>query len=421
VVIGRTTRCCIVVTLLALTATLSAQRETRAPASAIALRPLWSHTLGGALSAPPAFSDARAYVPVDGQRIEAFDLKRGVRLWTAAAGAITRPSVGDGFVFVETSSEILALREEDGQISWRVELSEGLAAPLTWDVGWLIAIAGDGTITAHRGQDGQQLWQYEAGAAPSAPAALGADRIYVSLADGRVVALQVQTGERLWEQKLGGPSGEVLALNDRLFVGSSDRWFYALDPRSGRIDWRWRTGGTIVGRAALDDDHVYFVSMDNVLRALDRDHGAQRWYAALPLRPSGSPVLAGETVLVAGQVPTLPAFRRDDGESGGIAKLPGDLAATPYVVDDPWAPIVIVVTRDIAQGDQLRALGRPVEPEIVAVSPLPGIVSMRPQENDGDRQTPATPRGSPAPGDPGSLQNPTNRQLPEKSGSTVPR
>jgi outer membrane protein assembly factor BamB len=343
------------------------------------MRPLWSQTLGGALSAPPAFANSRAYVPVDGYRVEAFDLKRGVRLWTASVGVITRPAVGDGLVFVETSSDILALREADGQIAWRVTLTEGLAAPLTWDVGWLIAISGRGTITAYRGEDGYQLWQHEAGIAPSAPAALAADHVYVSLSDGRVLALQVETGGRLWEQKLGGPPGEILALDERLFVGSADRWFYALEPRTGRIDWRWRTGGMIVGRAALDERHVYFVSMDNVLRALDRNHGAQRWYAALPLRPNGSPVLAGDVVLVSGQVPTLPAFLRTNGETAGIAKLPGDIAAAPYVVDDPWAAIVIVVTRDIAQGDQIRALGRSIEPEVVAVAPLPDLVPIRPR------------------------------------------
>ena len=34
----------------------------------------------------------------------------------------------------------------------------------------------------------------------------------------------------------------------------------------------------LVGRAVFDDRHVYFTALDNVLRALDRNHGALRWH-----------------------------------------------------------------------------------------------------------------------------------------------
>ncbi len=362
------------VALGTLGAALAAQSRAPAPLS---LRPLWSLSLGGALSAPPAFSGARAYIPIDGTRIDAFDLAARVRLWTASAAALTRPAVGDGLIFVETSGVLLALHEADGTVAWRLTLDEPLGSAVVWDIGWLVTQSRSGVISAYRALDGHLLWQHDAGSPPSAPAALAADRIYASLADGRVLALQVETGVALWERRLGAAPGEILALDDRLFVGSlesENRAFYALDPGSGDIEWRWRTGGTIVGRPAVDDQRVYFASLDNVVRALDRNHGAQRWYAALPLRPSGPPVLAGDTILVPGVAAVLPSFFRANGDSGGSAKLPGDLAAAPYVIEHFWAPIVITVTRDIAEGDQLRALGRPVDPDVRPVSPLPGAV-----------------------------------------------
>ncbi|MGE0703179.1 MAG: PQQ-binding-like beta-propeller repeat protein [Vicinamibacterales bacterium] len=408
------------VALVVLGATLSAQRQNRArPASdgALSLRPLWSQPLGAALSAPPAFEGAHAYIPLDGERLEAFDLTRGARRWVAEVSPVTRPAVGESLVFVETSGELLALKRSDGSIAWRLALSDPLAAPIAWDIGWLITLSQAGVVSAYRAVDGHLLWQYETGIAPSAAAALAADRVYVPLSDGRIVALQVETGTLLWEQKLGGAPSDILALDDRIFAGSADRWFYAIDPRSGGIEWRWRTGGTIVGRPALDDRHVYFVSLDNVLRALDRGHGAQRWYAALPLRPNGPPVLAGPAILVSGLVPTLPAFLRDNGESAGQARLPGDLATSPYVIEDSWTPIVVVITRDIAEGDQLLALGRPVEPEIVEVAPLPGIVSLRGRGNQPDRERTRPDRPAAPPS--GSSSTPDEPSA-EPDDSTVP-
>ncbi len=135
--------------LVVLSATLSAQRLTRPGASsgALSLRPLWSQPLGAALSAPPAFDGTNAYVPLDGERIEAFDLTRGTRRWVAEVSAITRPSVGEGLVFVETSGELLALKQTDGTVAWRLSLSEPLAAPIVWDIGWLVTVSKNGVVS----------------------------------------------------------------------------------------------------------------------------------------------------------------------------------------------------------------------------------------------------------------------------------
>ena len=370
---------------MTLVAVLDAQPRGPSP---LALRPLWTLRLGAALSAPPAFAGTRAYVPLGGDRIDAFDLEKGAQLWSVKAGVLTRPAVGDGLVFLDTTGALLALRESDGGEAWRLAITDPLATAVVWDIGWLITQTRSGVVTAYRAVDGHPIWQHEAGSAPSAPPALAADRVYLSLADGRVVALLVESGTPLWERRLPGPPGEILALDTRLYVGAAgttDRALFALNARSGQIEWRWRTGGAVVGRPVLDDRNVYFAALDNVLRALDRNHGAQRWYSALPLRPSGPATIAGDVVLVPGVTPALPTFFRSTGDASVTGKLPGNLAAGPHVIENDWAPIVVAITRDIAQGDQLRAMGRPIDPEIVPVAPLPNVV--RPAA-PGQRQSP---------------------------------
>ena len=69
----------------------------------------------------------------------------------------------------------------------------------------------------------------------------------------------------------------------------------------GRVDWRWRTGGDVIGMPVADERYVYFVSLDNVLRALNMVSGGQQWMRPLPMRPTWGPVKAGATIVVAGQ------------------------------------------------------------------------------------------------------------------------
>ena len=87
----------------------------------------------------------------------------------------------------------------------------------------------------------------------------------------------------------------------------------------GKVDWRWRTGADVIGRRSPTTALVYFVSLDNVLRALNLVTGGQQWKRPLPMRPAWAPVQAGATIVVAGQAPPLRAFNIKDGAPAGDA------------------------------------------------------------------------------------------------------
>ena len=99
----------------------------------------------------------------------------------------------------------------------------------------------------------------------------------------------------------------------------------------GRVDWRWRTGGDTVGMPIADEHRVYFVALDNILRALNQISGNQHWMRPLPFRPSSGPVKAGRTLVVAGQAPTLRGYNVADGTAAGEIQTPPEPAAPPHV------------------------------------------------------------------------------------------
>jgi len=294
----------------------------------------------------------------------------------------SQPAAGDGFVFLADEGTLAALKDNDGSPAWRVSFSESLAAPLVWDNGWLIAAAASNTVFAFRASDGKLIWQRDIGSRANVRPALAADRVYVATVDERIVALQVETGNPMWERRIKGPLNEMLALDDRIYVGSNDNHLYCVKTDDGLIDWRWPTGGDVRSRAVADDRLVYFVAYDNLLRALDRKSGNQRWKRALPLRPTNAPVRAGDALIVSGVAAMLRAYSAKDGTPAGDGVTDGELAAAPYFLDADESSAVIVVTRDIAKGAILSALSRaappaaapaaqPASPEPPAPTPVP--------------------------------------------------
>ena len=67
---------------------------------------------------------------------------------------------------------------------------------------------------------------------------------------GELVAWDVKNSKRAWavrEQPLPVYSGVLSTAGDVVFYGTMDRWFKAVDARSGKVLWQFQTGSGIVG------------------------------------------------------------------------------------------------------------------------------------------------------------------------------
>ncbi len=376
----------------------AAAAQSSAPVS-LGLFPVyqaWSAPLDRVVTALPAFAGDRAFFPTEQDAVVALDLASGTTAWTAEAAPRSTPAVGDGLLFVAEPKAIAAFAQESGDLVWRVPFTTELAVPLVWDNGWLMAAGVDHTLVAFRASDGAQIWTSDLGTAIHAAPALAADRVYAALDDNRIVAMDVATGTPVWDRKLGGLPNDMLALDDRLYVGSDDNYFYCLLTGSGEIAWRWRTGGDVIGVPVVDDHRVYFVSRDNVLRALDRRSGSQRWKRALPGRPTRGPVRAGEVLLVSGVAPKISAFALSDGTPAGDITAPGELAAAPYVMTARGLPQAVIVARDVARGTHVLGFRRTIDPRMNTPLPvLPGAITVAVPKAGGPADDEAAPARAP--------------------------
>jgi len=411
----------------------------RTPTSLMPVAPVWTLVLRNQLTVPPAYDDAHAFFSIEGDRVVAYELSSGTRTWIVSARPQVEPTTGDGLVFLVEPGTLTARYAANGSIAWQLPLAEKLIVHLVFDNGWLVAATEGGEILAFRATDGRLIWRREIMSPAHALPALAADRVYVPTDDGRIVALRVETGEPLWERRLGGPADEILAQVDRLFVGSEDNYFYSLMTKDGRVDWRWRTGGDVIGLPVADEHRVYFVALDNVLRALDRVSGGQHWMRPLPLRPMTGPVRSGSTIVVTGQAVPLHAYEANDGAvstapgtiapgapapappkstappGDSVIKVPAipigptsvvpvtkpqeppditsssaepwvdittdaEIAAPPHALVDPRTglPMLLLITRDIARGAAATLVMRSFEPVISPVNPLPNVITFGP-------------------------------------------
>lgn len=65
--------------------------------------------------------------------------------------------------------------------------------------------------------------------------------------------------------------------NGRLYFGSTDGYFYAIDAASGEENWKFKTGGAVSSSPAIYNNIVWFSSRDGFLYAVDSESGKEQW------------------------------------------------------------------------------------------------------------------------------------------------
>ena len=347
---------------------------------------VWGLALNNPLTMPPAYDGTQAFFSIEGDRLVAYDLMSGTQTWMVTARPLMEPVAGDGLLFLLEANMLRALHAADGSVAWELPFADALAVHPVWDNGWLVLAAATGEVRALRATDGQLIWRRDLTSPAHALPALAADRVYIPTTDGRIAALRVDNGEPLWERRLGGAPNDILAVGDRLYAGSQDNFFYCVMAADGRVDWRWRTGGDVTGRPVADERHVYFVALDNVLRAMNLVTGGQEWMRPLPMRPAWGPAKAGSTIVVAGQAAPLRAYNIKDGLQVGTLTGAGlaaeaEAAAAPHVLEHPQRrlPMVLMVFKEIAKGASATLVMHSVEPPLIdGVAALPNLVQIAP-------------------------------------------
>jgi outer membrane protein assembly factor BamB len=306
--------------LLTFAASAGAADKRPPPRVPIALR--WTVSLVAGVVSAPANDGTRAYLALRSGYVAAYDLSDGHGLWVKEMAVTVPLAATDQTVFVAGAEAIQALRGSDGATLWTVPRVK-IAAPLRLEGNWLLAVT-DTEVLAIQTKDGQIVWRHAAGGVRLAPAIDG-DDVYLGAQDGRVVALKLADGSQRWEKYLEGGVTAIAAYRGRVYAGAGDKQFYCLHARNGSLDWGpFRIGALATGRIGVDDEHVYFASLDNVIRGLDRATGNQRWQTPLRERPTGGASVHGRVVFVPTTGAQIAMLLDANGRSSGNLVLPSE-------------------------------------------------------------------------------------------------
>jgi outer membrane protein assembly factor BamB len=238
------------------------------------------------LEFPPAVAYGRAYIANNPGVLFAVQTATGRTSWRYASGRCTAasPAVADEVVYMA----FMNLRRRGSEPCNADPGTPGL----------------DGEVVALEARKGAVRWRKRIG--PSETSPLVADGlVYVGDWNGSVYALDAKTGREVWTFRTGGAVKGAVALSGRrLYVGSYDHHVYALDARTGRLRWRGsaqeRLGGrgTFYSTPAAAYGRVYIGSTDGKVYSFGAASGEVRWSQSTGGYVYGSPAIWEKHVLI---------------------------------------------------------------------------------------------------------------------------
>ena len=237
---------------------------------------------------------------------------RGLK-WTfkASGPIVTSPSIAADTIYISSlGGHLYALERATGQEKWNFKSQMPIASSAAVEGDTLYFVSSMGSLAALDAATGKPRWvlpteyekKFEAknlhGLRPasqtipdawdlftSSPAVVGG-RVYFGSGDGAIYAVDARSGVLQWKVQTGDVVHASPAYaQGTLYVGSWDSKLYAIDAESGQVKWTFEGGQDPVihnqvgfqGSPAVVDGTVYVGCRDAHVYALDAATGHKKW------------------------------------------------------------------------------------------------------------------------------------------------
>ena len=209
---------------------------------------VWHHALKGGIYSTPVTDGKDLFIGDDVGCMYSLNLKSGKTNWTFDTGMriVGSPAVSEGVVvFGSANYNIYGLDTKTGRELWHITTNQAVMGAATIDNG--IAYIGGG--------------------------------------DGRMFAIDIHTGTIKWsvDELKNYVLSRPLVYNQKLYFGTWDTYFYALNLADGSLVWKWNNGN---GNPKLSpasvwpvaaNGKIFITAPDRYFTCLDSETGAQVW------------------------------------------------------------------------------------------------------------------------------------------------
>lgn len=203
--------------------------------------------------------------------------------WQASVGSRVEssPLVANDMIFVVNGKNVLyAMKLANGAVVWKQNLSGTLlfgAAPVAAEGGVIIAQS-NGQVVMYSFA-GEQKWVNDIRCGIYCAPVCDGSSVFIAADNRMLYSLSTKNGSVSWKIKLDNRvvASSPIVADGNLLVGDYGGILYSIDIRKEKINWKYKTGDSIVTSPCAGGGMVYTGSKDGNVYALDAASGTLKF------------------------------------------------------------------------------------------------------------------------------------------------
>lgn len=266
----------------------------------------------------PAIDEDKIYFGTDSGYFWAVRQKDGSIAWrfktqdhAEGKGIFSSPIIHkDTVYFGSYDGNFYALNKRDGKLVWKYMDADfiGSSPAIAPDLGLIFVGMEFGLFQKHGGiialnLDGKKVWDSQMTQFVHSSPAYCSEKKVVAIGgnDHYLYLFEAKTGKLRWRFKTGGEIKASIVFDTKrnlLIFGSFDKNVYALDIDSGEIKGKFEAEEAIYSTPKIHDGNAYFSSLDKHLYSLNLDSGELNWKFFAGARIFSSPEVINGKILI---------------------------------------------------------------------------------------------------------------------------
>jgi outer membrane protein assembly factor BamB len=248
----------------------------------------WKYESGSSIDAAPMVFGNKVIFGAGDGILRAVDKNSGKLIWSYTtdnqiAGSANVWVAGNKAGIVAGSYDYFlhCVNPETGKVMWKIETENYINGTPAILNGKIVFGGCDGMIRIVDPLTGKQKDTVNIGVYIASSPALAGDMAYFGDYDGTKYGVNINTKRIVWKIPGSEEGGAILAIpavgNNSVVIGSEDKYLYCYNSFDGKLLWKYRTNGRIIGSAVLSPTNVLFTGMDGYVYILGLANGKKLW------------------------------------------------------------------------------------------------------------------------------------------------
>lgn len=238
----------------------------------------WEFKTGDQNCPSPTLYNDSIYIGSYDHHVYALDKVSGKVRWISNVGDIVphTPLYQNGTLFVDSRNTSVGLNATTGQIIWNHPIGSSIMGSVVHDN--ILYFGTFANYFAARDLKNQtNIWKSTMEDFPSIPIYLDG-QIIVSDHNKTVFAIDAKTGKKRWEYKTNGSASRIAAFSDSIYFGTHLGHFYKLNASTGELNWETSIINDWISiPPVINNNEIYIGNWNGDIFALDKNTGERKW------------------------------------------------------------------------------------------------------------------------------------------------